>query len=240
MQEIANQIRSGQLQTAEKQARLALSSSPDDGRVRELLGQILSRTKRPIEAREQLEIASCLVPLSPNGQLLLAECYLGEGHLQLALDMLSHLSRRDDADVLVLRSAAEAADSCDHPWIAREIAIRAARRFSDAQLWYELGYYCVRMGCPVRHAEGHARKAIELDPENVEYRIGLCSLLAKNDRLSDAFELVRRFGKNEVDRVCCESCLRTLLTVYELSNDSLRASLCQTRLDEGFVPPCCG
>ncbi|MFK7817522.1 MAG: hypothetical protein AB8G99_02290 [Planctomycetaceae bacterium] len=240
MQELTQQIESGQLDAAEITARHALIVNPDDGRTRELFGLILGRTKRLTEAREQLETASCLVPLSPQGQLLLAECYLGEGPRELGLDMLIHLSKRDDSDVQTLRAAAAAADEIDHPWVAREIGLRSVRRYEDAQTWYELGYYCMRLGGPIRHTEAHARRAIELEPDNVEFRIGLCALLAKNDRLADAYELVSAFGKREIDRVCCESCLRTVMNVYEAVSDSVRASLCLSRLDEGFVPPCCG
>lgn len=239
MQQIAKQIEAGDLNAAERTARRELEIDPENGRIRELLGIILGQTQRLVEAREQLEWASCLVPLSPEAQLMLADCYISESQIDLGLQMLMHLSERRDAAVETLRLAAKAADACDHPWIAREIGTRTVRRFNDPQMWYDLGYYCVRMGSPFQHAEAHARRAIDLDPHNVEYRIGLSALLMKHDRLSDAYDLVRAFGAREIDRVCCESCLRTVLSVFESANDSLRASLCQKRLDADKPPSSC-
>lgn len=239
MQQIAEHIEAGELEAAEHAALMALRIDPDDGRIRELLGIALGRTQRRVEARVQLEWASCLVPLKPESQLMLADCYLGEEQVDLGLQMLMHLSSRKDASVEHLRDAAKAADGCDHPWIAREIGIRTVRRFNDAQTWYELGYYSMRMGGPFQHAEAHARRAIDLDPENVEYRIGLSALLMKNDRLSDAYDLVRKFGRKEIDRVCCESCLRTVLSVYEAVDDERRAELCIERLASDNQPPPC-
>lgn len=230
--EIKAKLKASNFTGAESRARDLLDREPHNGTGWALLGQILVASSRAIEGREALEHANTLVPLGADATVALASCYLGEQHTRLALEMLVHVSQQTDATASTLRAAAAAADSVDHPWVSKAICERSLKRFPDEpQTFYELGYYCARLGSQ-NLMEANARKAIELDPDNVCYRVGLASSLMKQNRTDEAYTLVKAFGPKEVDQVCCNSCRTGLLAIFEAANDSLRASLCQSRMQQ--------
>jgi len=122
-------------------------------------------------------------------------------------------------------------DAVDQPHLAMQACREAVHRDpTSAQPYYDQGYYAARCGLPVSVTESLARKAISLSPDQVCYRVGLAALLLKQDREPEAYELVRDFSNDQIDEVCCSSCLRKVAALYRKQGDYRRAVLCHQRI----------
>ncbi len=221
----------GDLDTARREVIDALQVTPEDARLWELLGLIQYARHRFTPAVSALERASLIAPLTPAARVGLALAYGQVGRRELARDLLEQLI--DDATLAIplLLQVAAGLDAVGHP----ELAMQACRTASVrdpllSQPYYDLGFYSARCGLPARVSEALARKAIGLAPENVSYRVGLASMLARLGRNSDAWTVVAKLSDEQLAVVTCRCCLERIADLYETHQDYRRSIVCREQL----------
>lgn len=232
---------------ADRVTRLAerrLRLSPHDGRVHEETGLAFHEINKPARAQELLELAQLMVPLNPEAELTLAECYIRRQKPDLAVGLLENVGQREQvATRTLLRTAARmnGLGNCRAAWLICRRAVRQSP--DDGQAWFDLSVYMGRVGFPFSQIERVVQRAIDLEPDNVAFRISLAVALARQGRENHAYAVVRRFGVSELEQICCSSCLESLRTLFEQANDWRGVCLCNEQLVQRSISgtsDCCG
>jgi tetratricopeptide (TPR) repeat protein len=228
---IWNAYAAGDLEAALKLAESALAVNENDGAIWQLCGLIYRDRCEFASCVDALERASLLVPLDALARVALAEAYGKIGSVGLARDLF--VARFDDGTMTVdlLMQTAVGLDGIDQPRLAMKACQIAAERDPErSQPYYDMGYYAARCGYPVHVVESLARRAISLEPNRVNYRIGLASLLAKHERLDDAHAIVRTITATQIETVRCRCCLERMAALFEQVADFGRATECREQL----------
>jgi len=184
-----------------------LDQSPEDGRLREQVGQAHFALSQFSEAINQFETAAHHRTLSLQSHGQLAYCYLRNRRRDAAHDLLTRLcDERKNMDQetlqLVVRCAIRLRDRATLQVCGQE----GRRRFPDnAIFWYAGG-----VSSPTyEFAELCLSTASHLEPENVNYRIKLCQLQLK---LSDHEAALETLAFD----VATVGCIANLMRVQEL------------------------
>ncbi len=221
----------GDLDSAERIAKSCLRSEPEHGRAWELTGLVQFARGNVADSVRSLERATTLVPLRPAARCCLAHGYALVGRTNLACEMLSdQLAEHHQYSDLLLQIGT-GLNLVGRPDLAMEACRRAIGvdvRF--AQAYYELAFYAGRSGVEVAKVEGLARRAIDLEPDDPTYRIGLAGLLCQCNREDDAFDLVQDLSFEDLRSVTCVGCLERLLHLYGTAGDLRRIVICQEGL----------
>lgn len=233
----------GDLDAALAQTKRYLVRRPDDGRAWELAGLIQFATGEFPQSVAAIERASILIPLRPAARVCLGHGYGKIGRRSLSRDLLVGLIRDDSVSVPLLLQVASGLDAINDPAIALQACRRAAERDpQNAKPYYDMGYYAARCGYEARYTESLARKAISLDPDNVCFRVGLAAHLFKQDRVHDAYDVVRELSNEQIEAITCSCCLNRIVSVYEAAGDYRRVVLCRQQLlqleVQGHEPDC--
>jgi len=243
LQRILEQYRDGRLDEAIHLAQQALQESPDEGRLWELRGLIHRDRSETAAAVDALERASLLVPLQTFSRIALAEGYGKLGRRELARDLYLECLKPPEPEVESLLHIGAGLEACGFPGLAMK-ACRLAQR-SDPQHpqpYYDMGYYAARCGYPMHVVESLARRAISFDPENVHYRVGLASLLLRQDRLDDALNVIGAMTDRQIHAIRCRCCLERITELFEQTGDRSRAEQCRRhaqRLADDGIPSDC-
>lgn len=207
-----------------------LSCDPDDGALWELKGLLLGASGYFESARHAFEVAMSLVPLSPEAWQVLADCYARQDDIRSAHAILYDLVRRDDVAPQILLRAAVIWDDMRLPKYSLA-ACRKALRCDEgsAQAWYELGYYMRRCGYPPHLVASAARRAVDLAPDCLNYRMGLAGFLSMTGLSSEAYQVAAVLTPARIQGVNCLCCLEKLERIFEVAGDSERALACRQR-----------
>lgn len=232
---------------ADRVARLAeqrLRLAPHDGRVHEEIGLAFHEINRPGRAQELLELAQLMVPLKPEAELALAECHIKFDKPDLAVGLLENVGQREQVDTQTLLRAAAGMNglgNCREAWLICRRAVRQSP--DDGQAWFDLSVYMGRVGFPFSQIERVVQRAIDLEPDNVVFRISLASALARLGREDHAYAVIREFGVSELEQIGCSSCLESLRSLFEQANDWRGVCLCSEQLVQRSISgtsDCCG
>ena len=221
----------GDLQSAMAIVQECFADDRNDGRAWELCGLIHFSSGNFQRSVSALECAQCLVPLLPAARVCLGHAYGKIGKTVLSRDVLHDLIDDDSVSIPLLLQVAIGLDAVGAP----EYAIQACEMVIErddrvAQAHYDYGYYAGRCGYHDSYVENSARTAIELDPKNVQYRVGLAGLLWRQDRLDEAYEVVHELPGDLLLEIECTCCLRRMSDLYKRAGDYRRLVLCQERL----------
>lgn len=217
--------------------RSVLRDDPDCGRAWELAGLIHRDLAKPLDAADAFERAALLVPLHPLSQLYLAECYGALRRRRLAKELYLEIAAVNgrDADILLLIAAG--LEAIDEPHQAMQLCRRAdAAEPNRGQTMYDMAYYAARCGASSTVLESLGWRAVELEPENVHFRIGLASLLVRLGKEAHAFFLVKRLTAEQLGQVTCVCCLRRMGELYARHGENMRLALVQDRLGRLATP----
>jgi hypothetical protein len=177
-----------------------------------------------------LEEASIRSPLSCLGESALGGCYLATDRPAWARSLFHHVLSRRDVVVRALLGAAAGLDALNEPTLSVEACRRAIQLDSEsAQAFFDLSYYLGRCGAPETRIEATARKAIDLAPDNILFRVGLAGFLHSRGRSESAAVLVARLSVEQVQSMKCPCCLGRLIGVLEAVGDEERAAWCRQR-----------
>ncbi|QEF98276.1 Anaphase-promoting complex, cyclosome, subunit 3 [Stieleria maiorica] len=180
-----------------------------------------------------LEEASLLRPLDAAARIELAIGYGASGHPDLSCDLLMSEATGGRANASEMLRIAVGLEAVDEPRLAMEACRRAGAANPDsAEVHYQMGWYARRCGHSDSVVEALLRHAINLEPLNIHYRIGLASLLITLGRKSEAVLLLDLLIPESLDAVACQCCLKRIANLYFDFNDFDRASRCAQRLRE--------
>lgn len=213
-----------------------LDDEAGNGQMHMAAGLAFADVRLVVSARRALETAQTLVPLSPEAELTLADCYVESKDAAPAVTLLQNVGMRRDSPCMLRLRAAGRLEKLGRQRTGWMICRRAVEDFpEEPQAWLDLSYFMGRVGSPFRRIESAARRAIDLAPEVAGYRISLASALFQRDRALDAYQLIRNLGREQIDDVTCDCCLKRLSQIYQVAGDSDRYRQCLNRL--ASVPP---
>lgn len=197
----------GSIRSALRALQTRLVQTPEDGQLRERVGQAHFALAQFAQAMDEFETAAHHHPLSLQSQGQLAYCYLRNRRRDAALERLSRLcDQRANADQetlqLVVRCALRLRDRVTLQACGQE----GRRRFPESAIfWYAGG-----VSSPTyEFAELCFSTASRLEPRNVNYRIKLCQLQLKLSDHDAAHETL-------AFDVATVGCIANLMRVQEL------------------------
>lgn len=221
----------GRFRHAIQFARYALARDSDDASSLELLGVSLCKRCDFCEGIDALERAALIQPLGRESQIELAIAYGCVGRQSLSRDLLMAAAISQHVTTAGLLSIAAGLEAIDEPRLAMEACRRAGKRSpDDADVHYQMGYYAQRCGHPTSVSEALIRHAIELDPRNVHYRVGLVSMLIRVGRKLEAIAVIECVVPARLNEVSCQCCLKRIANLFFDCDDLSRAKRCAERL----------
>lgn len=224
---------SGDLPGALTRANAAIRADENDGRAWEVRGLVLRDLNRPLDAADAIERAALLAPISFRARIALAQSYGTLRRRSLARELYVELVENNELSVALLLEIAAGLDAVDEPKLAMEVCRRAGWRDPEAaQVYYDMGFYAARCGCRPRVVESLVWHAIDLEPGNLHYRIGLASLLTRLDRKTDAYRVVQFLSPRQIGEITCSCCLERIGQLFEQIGDAERGAVCRRRWRE--------
>lgn len=221
----------GNLWAALEVVAQTVSQNEEDGRPWELMGLIFRNLVKPKSAVNAFERAALLVPLQPLSQICLAECYGVIGKKSLARDLYLNQAELYANSAELLLFIAAGLEGIDEPHLAMEMCREASSIAPDSgQVVYDMCFYACRCGAPISVIETLAWRAVELEPDNVHFRVGLASLLVRLGLPSKAHWAVNALSPKQISEVSCACCLERIKQLYESVSDTPRSKQCAQRL----------
>lgn len=226
-------FRKGDLSTAKRVLKKCVVRDRRDGKAWELYGTIHYQSGNFPLAVSAFERAVATLTLSEDSHVALALSYGKLGKIPQAQLLLNALLENDALEASQLLKVAIGLHGIDR----LELAIHACRKAlrddpECAQAYYDLGFYCERRGYPSCTVESLMRRALKCEPTNARYRTGLACLLCKQDRLDEAYRVVRDLGLSKVSAVTCACCLERLIVLFRRAGDQRRLVVSHQRLVE--------
>ncbi|QDV57878.1 tetratricopeptide repeat protein [Rosistilla oblonga] len=214
-------------------ARYALARDDENAAAWRCLARALVQTYSIVAAIDAFENAALLQPLEPQDSISLAIAYGAAGRRGLSRDLLMTVANSDSIDVEGLLQVATGLEALDEPRLAMEACRRAGKLAPDsAQVHYQMGYYAQLAGQPVSIGEALVRHAINLEPRNLHYRIGLASMLIRLGRKCEAIAVIDHLIPKQLHEVSCLCCLKRIANLFFDGDDLHRARLCAQRIAE--------
>lgn len=218
-----------------------LEKYPDDGRAWELQGLILRHDAHWAAAREALEQASVLVPLTTAGQLAWVESYVATGTPERALPLLAHLLSRDDLGTCNLPQLAARFARAGSSQGAMQVCRAWVRRQSDSDVaHFALAYHMIRLNQSPRRVLPMLSKAIRLAPERWHYQLTLVQYLVGQHDRGGAYAALVALPYESFDALECDCCLQRLMDLcIEFEDYERCARLSARRRQLGPRPSSC-
>jgi tetratricopeptide (TPR) repeat protein len=211
----------GDFAGAAELCRDALRDRPDDGDLWQLCGAACWELGLVEDAREALETASCLKPLSPLAQCALAELYTQTNQVESARAICANLAGRDDCPVPLMPRVAKGLGRLGEYGLALGVCERlVALRPGHHPALFGVAFYKSALGAPPEEILPYVSAAHELAPTVCSYRVSLASVLAMLGRCDEAYEVARDVP---AEAVRCPSCVRRLVPVFRRRKDRDRA-----------------
>jgi len=196
----------GELEEAVGQLRSTDGASSVDEL--QLLGLALHDLGRPLEAADAIEKASLICPVRDELRIALASCYAQLRRLDLARELYLQLALSQRLSPELMLQVAAGLEAIDAPQLAMQVCEWVTEKNSSfAQAYYDMGFYAARSKQPLYMTEALTHRALQLDPANVHYRIGLVSLLIQLERDDEAMVALEPLSPSDWERVTCASCL---------------------------------
>jgi hypothetical protein len=151
----------------------------------------------------------------------LADCYAWVGQANLAGMLYRGLAEDPACPTELLPPVAAGLGAVGENALALETCRELARREPwRHQAYFGIAFYLRRLGSPVGDVLDPVRRAFELAPGSVLYRVTLSALLDHVGRRDEACELM-----SDVDpaSISCTCCLRRVATLFRQSGDKGRA-----------------
>lgn len=210
-----------------------LQEYPDEGRIWEFSGLICRELNCFQGALHAFETANTLIPLSVKAQIALADCYIHSEKQELALEIFKYLSQKNGIPLSLLALVKSRLLLLYKPEAKKcEVVSIIENSEISAEQHYNLAFYMGNTGYPVKIIEQEIKKAIQLAPDHLEYRVGLAGFLSQIDRAKDGYPYVAQLTLEYISELICECCLKRLVNVFMAANDQQKVTSCLNRLRE--------
>ncbi|MCG8651154.1 MAG: hypothetical protein MI861_15055 [Pirellulales bacterium] len=231
---------SGQLEQVVATLQVVIDEQADEGWSREaksdrlqLLGLALHDLGRPIEASDAIEKASLIVPISDQARIALASCYAQLQRIDLARELYLQLALSRRLSPGLMLEVAAGLEAIDAPQLAMQVCQWIVEKDdSIAQAHYDMGVYSARSGHPLYMTEALTRRALQLDPQNIHYRIGLVSLLVQLDRDEEGLEVMDGVEPGDIEIVGCHTCLSRVTSLLLRHHRDELAEICNLQIEK--------
>ncbi|QDT04955.1 hypothetical protein K227x_33530 [Rubripirellula lacrimiformis] len=210
---------------------------PTHGDRLQLLGLVLHDLGQPYEAADAIEQASLIRPVRDEVRIALASCYAQLRRIDLARELYLQLALPRKLPAPLMLQVAAGLEAIDSPQLAMQVCQWITEQDeSVAQAYYDMGFYSARSGHPLYLTEALTHRALQLDPANVHYRIGLVSLLVQLDRDNEAYQAFAKLAPSDIAKVTCVSCLGRIADMLDRQGHPPLSSACRTQADRLRVP----
>lgn len=217
-------------------AQDGLAQSSDDGPLWQVLGASLWFRNEHDAARTALEIASLLTPLHPLPQRILAELYAHMGKTDLAVLMFRHLLDSNRCPTELLSGIAASLNRLRK----FKLALKACRILTDRRPDHHQGHFgtafylsCLKM--PPRYLVAPLRRAFDLAPDLLHYRLNLAFVLAALKRGDTARSLI---ASVDLAKLHCPVWVDRMKALFDEVGDRANVGACDRRLQE-LAKKCC-
>lgn len=200
----------------------------DSGQAWQLRGQAHYELCEFPEALAALEHASLLVPLLPEAQCRLAECYLRARQRDLANVIYRHLATLEMLPEETAPPIARGLATSGELGMSLNFCLAQLRRFGgNHELHFVAATVMQRLGCHSEDIYPFIFQAHHLRPDVLPYRISFAQHLVALDRHQDAEAALTAV---DLDRVACIASLERLRQLFlQLGNEDAEAE-CHARL----------
>ena len=209
-------------------AREGLAAFPHEGRLWQALGNALWYLDRWRESHHALESASALIPLSPLGQRVLAECYCRAGKPDLAILLFRHLLQKGRCPSELLPGIAASLGRLRKDKLAlRACRILARRHPKRHHAHFGTAYYLQRLGATARQVVPSLKRAVRLAPHLLHYRLNLAFVWASTGQIASARKVIAKIDSTSILH---PAWLVKMKSIFELAGDAARARSCARQL----------
>ncbi|MEL6104928.1 MAG: tetratricopeptide repeat protein [Planctomycetota bacterium] len=182
----------------------------------QLYGIVLHDRGEIEQAAATIEKAEQMSPLNAVTRIALASAYASLGRVGQARDLYLRMAIKRDLPSRLMLEIAAGLEAVGAP----QSAVQVCQWVIDAepsnpQAHYDMGFYSARAGQPLYLSEAMTHRAIQLDPKNISFRVGLASLLIQLDREDEAIAALNEIGSEELRHVTCEDTLHRIASVLE-------------------------
>ena len=233
MESAISLYRDGQYEAADELVSHSLQTNGDDGKLHELQGIIRNAQGNTIGAIDSLEYAALFIPLSLAGQSVLAQCYLLEGHHELAKEIFRFLLSRPRLTPCLLPLIAAGFTRLGDHQLALEACRRAAQyEIDNGEPFYGIAHHMECLDYPLGMVAAELEKAIMLEPDRVRYRLKLIDIRQQMGQNIEAQSAAAQIRLEQILSLRCATSLKWLLSIYNEAGDDERSETCQLRLHE--------
>ncbi len=202
----------------------------NDGRAWQLCGLAHFALGDLAEGIAAFEQATSLVPLCPEAQCRLAECYLRVRKRELAMVIFQHLATLKTLPQELVQDIAVGLSRVGEHQASLDYSKAQWERFPQSHVLLSTAASMMRrLGADVDASLSLSHQAHQLQPKNVAYRISLAYDLITAGRLQEALRLLTAVDLDEVQCIASLQYLKTLFT--KLDNEHWQQE-CQARLEQ--------
>ena len=226
-------IKAGRPEDALAAARIAVKQRPDHGDAYAILGATLVRTERFVEAEEILRRALEIDPGHKNSRQELADMLRVQGRRQEALEAYRALLEIDPeyalahgyigALMLQLNRYAEALELLNKALTLVRAAPSLRPDLPTAHSLHVLLGKALRGLGRLQAGEAHFRRALELDPHNMEALEYVAASHVRQKRYRKALELYRTLLEIDPDRAATHAGIGATLYFLDRSEEAIRS-----------------
>ena len=233
VQSVRTLLQQGHFAEAVAHTGRALRSPGNDtnGRLVQLHGLTLYVHGEHEAARDALESALLLSPLTAESLLALADLYIKNNQQKDACVSLNILV--EDIDTVPTELLPRIAGLLGKVGEIRKalfVCYRVVDNDPDCdEAIFAAAHYMRKLGYAPNAVICMMRRAVSLAPDNCDYRRSLAAALSINGEIEAAYSLLTSIS---TDDICCKNCLKLMANVFEQFGDSERLAECQGRLFE--------
>ncbi|MEM6472247.1 MAG: hypothetical protein AAF802_21985 [Planctomycetota bacterium] len=218
---------------AVKFSQYQLAREPEDFESLKIYGLASLATGQLDAGIEALEEATLIAPLEDDLRIELAIAYGWSGRFKLSCDLLMSIATRGNATVEQLLRIAAGLEYIDKPRLAMEACRRAGVLDPEhAEIHFQMGHYAEKCGVPDATIEALIRRALDLEPYNLSYRVGLASMLIRLGRKDEAADVLTLVVPQRLSEITCKACLKRFANLFFDRNRIDTSRLCAIRLAE--------
>ncbi len=208
------------------------SKADDNAEALSLLGIAYQECGQPFEAADAIERASLIGPVCDEVRIALASAYAELRRIDLARELYLQLalSRRLSPPMMLQVAAGLAA--IDAPELAMNVCEWITEKDDTvAQAYYDMGVYSATSGNELYLTEALTRRALQLEPCNVHFRIGLVSLLVQLHQDDQALIALGDIEEAKLAAVQSVSCLGRIADMLRRNEHDSLAAACERQIE---------